>query len=82
MRVKVNGRIWTMEESHICRFADHETCVIHIESGQTGQTRLDTVIHEFIHAIRPEFSEEIVGELANGLTAALWKDRWRRGPKT
>jgi len=78
MRVKVNGRTWTMKELHVYGSADHETQEIHIEPGQTGRTRLDTVIHEFVHAIRPEFRESVVEELAEGLTKALWADGWRR----
>lgn len=39
---------------------------------------MDTVIHEVIHAIRPELSEEAVLETANVITDALWKLKYRK----
>ena len=39
---------------------------------------MDTIIHETIHTVHPELSEEQVIQLANISTNTLWKDGYRR----
>ena len=39
---------------------------------------MDTIIHEVVHAVRPELSEEAVIETANAISKALWKLNYRK----
>jgi len=43
---------------------------------------MDTIIHEMLHAIRPELSEEAVLDTATTIAKALWKLNYRKQPKT
>ena len=42
---------------------------------------MDTIIHEVLHAIRPELCEEAVLETATTITDALWKLKYRKEKK-
>ena len=39
---------------------------------------MDTIIHEVIHAIRPELSEESVLETGTTIAKVLWKLNYRK----
>lgn len=39
---------------------------------------MDTIIHEVVHAVRPELSEEAVIQTANAISKALWKLNYRK----
>lgn len=39
---------------------------------------MDTIIHEVLHAVRPELSEEAVLETASTIADALWKLNYRK----
>ena len=43
---------------------------------------MDTIIHEVLHAVRPELSEEAVLDTATTIAKALWKLNYRKQPKT
>lgn len=51
---------------------------IQIDPRQSPKERMDTIIHETIHTVHPELSEEQVIQLANISTNTLWKDGYRR----
>lgn len=42
---------------------------------------MDTIIHEILHAVRPELSEEAVLDTATTIAKALWKLNYRKIPK-
>ena len=44
-----------------------------IYANQDEKNLIDTTIHELLHAIRPELSEEAVAETATLLANGLWK---------
>jgi hypothetical protein len=43
---------------------------------------MDTIIHEVLHAVRPELSEEAVLDTATTIAKALWKLNYRKQTKT
>jgi len=43
---------------------------------------MDTIIHEVLHAVRPELSEDAVLDTATTIAKALWKLNYRKQPKT
>ena len=42
---------------------------------------MDTIIHEVLHAVRPELSEEAVLDTATTIAKALWKLNYRKQEK-
>lgn len=42
---------------------------------------MDTIIHEVLHAIRPELSEEAVMETGTTIAKVLWKLNYRKIPR-
>jgi hypothetical protein len=84
MVVKIKGRKWSIREADLddnfgeCHW---EKRLIKILRGQCPQERLDTLIHEVIHAVDEKLSEKKVFALANVITAVLWMDGYRRKKK-
>jgi hypothetical protein len=85
VRLKIDGRTWTVREAEIepehMGECDHANRVIEIAPGQRPQARLDTLIHELLHAANQRKTEATVERLAAILTDALWRDGWRRNLK-
>lgn len=50
---------------------------IWIDDRLTGKRKMNTLIHESIHASRPDMTEEQVEVLANDIEAVLWGEGWR-----
>jgi hypothetical protein len=81
--LKVNGKSWLIEfvgSDKISRGswgeADWPTTrrpKIYIYANQDEKNLINTTIHEVLHAVRPELSEEAVTETADVVTAALFK---------
>jgi hypothetical protein len=61
-----------------CGQHEFGTRQIEIDPRQSARERLDTVIHEALHYCHPAMSEAAVTETANAISAALWRDRFRR----
>ena len=54
---------------------------IWIKRSLKPKDMMDTIIHEVLHAIRPELCEEAVLETATTITDALWKLKYRKEKK-
>lgn len=81
MRLKIRKQTWTIQDAD--DLADYGRChhnkrKIEIRTKQTDKERLDTLIHEVLHAANPQFTELRVVALAGCLQVALWRDGWRR----
>ena len=78
MRVEIAGKEWLIQDAKLCGLCEHEAQIITIQVGQRGKARLDTVIHEVVHACQPLATELAVAALAKVVTEILWRDGWRR----
>lgn len=58
-----------------------DTSTIRISSKIDGELRLDTEIHEMLHACLPDIDEEAVNETATDLARTLWAMGYRLSPK-
>jgi hypothetical protein len=85
MRVRLGGKYWTLRFAANMR--DYGDMVdpgkasgrlIRIGTWQAESDRLDTVIHEAIHAIRPELDESAVDSTARDISRLLWRLGYRR----
>jgi hypothetical protein len=54
-----------------------DDCTIEIDKRLTGKSRLDTLIHEYLHHISPKAEEEEVNAAATAMADFLWKNRTR-----
>jgi hypothetical protein len=88
--LKINNKIWkirivkstemspySLGECDDPKYAKPE---IWVKRSQKPIDLMDTIIHEVLHAIRPELSEEAVLETATTVAKALWKLNYRKMP--
>lgn len=54
---------------------------IWVKRTQKPLDLMDTIIHEVLHAVRPELSEEAVLDTATTIAKALWKLNYRKKNK-
>jgi hypothetical protein len=86
--LKINNKIWkirivkstemspySLGECDDPKYAKPE---IWVKRSQKPIDLMDTIIHEVLHAIRPELSEEAVLETATTVAKALWKLNYRK----
>ena len=78
MELDIGGETWTIEEAELCGMCDREEHLIPIASNLTPKWRLETLIHELLHAAVPGLSEDEVEHLDRILQEGLWADGWRR----
>lgn len=58
-----------------CDYTKH---ILRILRGQTEAERLDTVVHEALHAACPFLDEHAVNQAATDIAGLLWKMGYRR----
>lgn len=52
--------------------------LIELDPRQSERSRLDTLVHELLHLLEPEWSESRVARSATWLTKWLWRQGYRR----
>lgn len=65
-REKADGQAW------------QDSGLIEIDPRQSEQERLDTIVHETLHVLLPDFQEGSVREFSKQIAEVIWKDGWRR----
>ena len=87
MRVRLGGKYWRLRfAANMKDYGDMvdpgkaEGRLIRIGTWQGAEDTLDTVIHEALHAARPELDEAAVHETANDISRLLWRLGYRRNP--
>lgn len=79
MTVVINGKRWVIHVyPSLCGLTVHASRHI-VLIGKQLHTKefLDTIIHELIHAIRPDFSEQDVEQLSRRISHTLWRFGYR-----
>jgi len=59
---------------------DGEEFSITVDTRLKGRDKLDTLIHELLHAEHPDMSEEDVERTATNIASVLWGEGWREKP--
>ena len=87
IRVRINDRTWRVRHvlsTDLAKGCDGECDhppgrfpEIRVRRSLKGQRRLETEVHEVLHASRPELDEEAVSRTAAEVSSALWKIGWR-----
>ena len=80
--LKIDGEDWTVIEEEILGLCEHATHTILLRTNLKSKMRMLVLIHELLHAARPDFTETDVGYLDQIIQEGLWADGWRRKPKT
>ncbi len=78
---RIAGRRWLWRYRPMRNYhglCDYTARTITIDTAQDGATRLDSEIHEALHAIQAFATEEHTAEAAATLTAILWGLGYRR----
>lgn len=86
--IKINKKNWKikivksteMSQSSLgeCDHPDQKKPEIWVKRSQKPIDLMDTIIHEVLHAVRPELSEEAVLDTATTIAKALWKLNYRK----
>lgn len=89
--VKINKKNWKikivkstdMSPSSLgeCDHPEYAKPEIWVKRTQKPIDLMDTIIHEVLHAVRPELSEEAVLDTATTIAKALWKLNYRKQSK-
>ena len=79
--LEIDGDIWTVKEEEILGLCEHATHTISLRTSLKPKMRLLVLVHELLHAARPDFTETDVGYLDQILQEGLWADGWRRKPR-
>jgi hypothetical protein len=77
-KIFINGERWRLNfccvPASIYGDCDYQKKVIRIDSKLYGETKLDTMLHELIHARWPDLCETSVCEFASELAAILTRE--------
>jgi predicted metal-dependent peptidase len=89
--IKINKKNWKIKivkstdmSPHSLGECDHPAYAnpeIWVKRSQKPLDLMDTIIHEILHAVRPELSEEAVLDTATTIAKALWKLNYRKTDK-
>ena len=86
-RSKIAGRTWRIRyEDAKTMGKDWGRCwlpagrhpLIQLRRALRGYRAMDVLVHEVLHAARPELDEQAVEATATAIARALWKARYRR----
>ena len=81
IKVKIKGQTWRVVQRKLGREYADGMCwsdgIIEIDPRLKGRRKLDTLIHEFLHAINPDWTENRVKTMAAEIATALHKMGWR-----
>jgi len=61
-----------------CSHPNSPTPSLVTKKGLRGHFRMETILHEGLHASLWDLDEDAVNETAAALADLLWADRWRR----
>jgi hypothetical protein len=85
MRIKLNQKWWNLK--FVPQLRDYGDMVdpgkasgrvIRIGTWQGEDELLDTLVHELLHAVEPNWTEEKVTEASSEISRVLWRLGYRR----
>lgn len=86
MRHKILGKIWNvryapnLKDRGHCDPPDKKNKSIIIKQGLKGEELMEVLIHELLHSCWFKgFSEEVVTEMAEDISRAVWKEMKAKG---
>jgi len=82
MAIKLSTGWWDIHTTPFAGLTCYRNTIV-IDSGEPISTKeyMDTLVHETIHASRPDLSEAAVVKLAGDVTTMLWAAGYRLNKK-
>ena len=81
MRIRIRGRYYTFRFGRAVPGAvghyDPDRRELVVSPSLRGEQRLDTVIHELLHAALPDLDEDAVNTTASDIARLLWRLGYR-----
>lgn len=74
-RLKGGAQGWCYRNDHM---SQHKEEKIIIDNRLKGRSKLNTELHEFLHAYNPQIAEDYINDQANTLASILWKLGYRQ----
>jgi hypothetical protein len=81
MNLLINNHRWTLQDGMIYGLCEPTPRLITIDPRLRPRHRLEIVIHELLHALDNDLTEDVVVAQSQTIAEALWKDGWRRKVK-
>lgn len=82
MRCRLRGKYYRLTFQKMKRpfmgLCDWTSKTITIADRLTGESELDTILHELLHACQPDLAEDTVDETATDIARILWRLGYRR----
>jgi hypothetical protein len=78
MNLRINNENWTIQDSAIYGLCEPSQCLISIDPHLAPRHRMEILIHEVLHALDNDLTEDAVTEQSQTIAAALWRDGYRR----
>jgi hypothetical protein len=81
--VSIRGQRWRLRYARLARntdgITDYDTRTIRVSPNVAGVERMETELHEVLHAALPDLDELAVAETAQAQAAILWRIGYRLG---
>ncbi len=59
-------------------FADPDKQIVEIDPRAKGKKHLEILVHESLHLLLPDYTEEAIVRISVKLTNTLWREEYRR----
>lgn len=85
MRHKIRGKIWNvryvpnMINRGSCDHPNSKNKSITIKQGLKGVELMEVLLHEMLHSCAWDLDEEVITEMADDISRALWKELKSKG---
>lgn len=82
IQVKIRGELWTIKRENrpgLWGECDWDKCLITLKKNLRLRNRLETLVHELVHALFPDAPESEVEEAGDVIHKVLLADGWGRG---
>jgi hypothetical protein len=82
IQVKIRGELWTIRRENrpgLWGECDWDKCLITLKKNLRLRNRLETLVHELVHALFPDAPEAEVEEAGDVIHKVLLADGWGRG---
>jgi hypothetical protein len=78
MKLRIHNHRWTLQDSAIYGLCEPAESLISIDPHLAPRHRMEIIVHELLHALDGDLTEDVVISQSQTIAAALWRDGYRR----
>jgi hypothetical protein len=78
MKLTINNHRWTIQDSAIYGLCETAERLISIDPRLGPRHRMEIIVHELLHALDGDLTEDMVISQSQTIAEALWRDGYRR----